>query len=95
MFNANKTLIIFVSILIAFEVNGQEHIISENIDSKKFDPSTLLWYDQPAARWEDGVAVGNGRLGAMIFGNTNEERIQLNEDTYWPEALFNGCKRRL
>ena len=50
---------------------------------KNFDPSTLLWYQSPAAEWEDALPVGNGRLGAMVFGKYGEERIQLNEDTYW------------
>ena len=48
-----------------------------------FDPSTLLWYTTPAKAWEEALPVGNGRLGAMIYGSNSEERIQLNEDTYW------------
>lgn len=48
-----------------------------------FDPSTLLWYSAPATAWEEALPVGNGRLGAMFFGANSEERIQLNEDTYW------------
>jgi alpha-L-fucosidase 2 len=42
-----------------------------------------LWYRQPAARWTEALAVGNGRLGAMIFGGITRERLQLNEDTLW------------
>ncbi|MCX6338109.1 MAG: glycoside hydrolase family 95 protein [Bacteroidetes bacterium] len=53
------------------------------IDKKEFDPSTLLWYKSPASAWEEALPVGNGRLGAMVFGKNNEERIQLNDDTYW------------
>jgi len=48
-----------------------------------FDPTTLLWYRHPAQKWENALPVGNGRLGAMVFGKTDEERIQINEDTYW------------
>ncbi len=48
------------------------------------DPGPMvLWYDEPAKAWTDALAVGNGRLGAMVFGRTDEERIQLNEDTLW------------
>ena len=47
------------------------------------ESSTVLWYKHPAARWEDALPAGNGRLGAMVFGATGEEQIQLNEDTYW------------
>jgi len=42
-----------------------------------------LWYRQPAKQWVEALAVGNGRLGAMVFGGIVEERIQLNEDTLW------------
>ena len=43
----------------------------------------LLWYRQPAAEWTEALPVGNGRIGAMIFGGTASERLQLNEDTLW------------
>ena len=42
-----------------------------------------LWYRQPAERWIEALAVGNGRLGAMVFGKVARERIQFNEDTVW------------
>lgn len=42
-----------------------------------------LWYRRPAEKWEEALPVGNGRLGAMIFGGVETERLQLNEDTFW------------
>lgn len=42
-----------------------------------------LWYRQPAKQWVEALPVGNGRLGAMVFGGTAEERIQFNEATLW------------
>ncbi|MGP8198196.1 MAG: glycosyl hydrolase family 95 catalytic domain-containing protein [Limisphaerales bacterium] len=42
-----------------------------------------LWYRQPASNWVSALPIGNGRLGAMVFGGVNEERLQLNEDTLW------------
>lgn len=42
-----------------------------------------LWYKQPASIWTEAVPVGNGRLGAMVFGGVNEELLQLNEATLW------------
>ena len=42
-----------------------------------------LWYTQPAAKWSEALPVGNGRLGAMIFGGAAGERLQLNEDSVW------------
>ena len=43
----------------------------------------LLWYDKPAVKWVEALPVGNGRLGAMVFGGLNQERLQLNEGTLW------------
>src|SRR5574340_595018 len=45
-----------------------------------------LWYRQPAPDWNEALPVGNGRLGAMIFGGVAEERLQLNEDTLYSEG---------
>ncbi len=45
-----------------------------------------IWHKQPANNWNEATPVGNGRLGAMIFGNVNAERIQLNEDSLWSGA---------
>jgi alpha-L-fucosidase 2 len=42
-----------------------------------------LWYRQPAEEWVEALAIGNGRLGGMVFGGTQSERIQLNEDSLW------------
>ena len=47
------------------------------------NPGLQLWYRQPAAKWIEALPVGNGRLGAMVFGGVPEERIQFNEDTLW------------
>ncbi len=46
-------------------------------------PEWKLWYRQPAAAWTEALPVGNGRLGAMVFGGTQSEIIRLNEDTVW------------
>lgn len=45
-----------------------------------------LWYTAPATKWTEALPVGNGRLGAMVFGGTASERLQLNEDTIWAGA---------
>jgi len=42
-----------------------------------------LWYDEPAQRWTEALPVGNGRLGAMVFGDPAKEHLQLNEETVW------------
>lgn len=63
--------------------NAQKENIPQNIQNKTFDPSSLLWFNAPAKIWNDAIPVGNGRLGAMIFGNPENERIQFNDETYW------------
>jgi alpha-L-fucosidase 2 len=47
------------------------------------DPNHTIWFDRPAEIWEAALPVGNGRLGAMVYGGVNEDRIQLNEDSLW------------
>ena len=48
-----------------------------------------LWYREPASKWEEALPIGNGRMGAMIFGGVHEERLQLNEDSIWYGAPVN------
>lgn len=48
--------------------------------------SLRLWYDHPAGQWVEALPVGNGRLGAMVFGGVENELLQLNEDTLWSGA---------
>lgn len=48
-----------------------------------------LWYRQPAAEWTQALPIGNGRIGAMVFGGIETERLQLNEDTLWSGGPYN------
>ena len=57
-------------------------------DGSAQDQDVVLWYDKPAARWADALPIGNGRLGATVFGGSAdgtpaEEFLQINEDTLW------------
>ena len=45
-----------------------------------------LWYDAPAGQWVEALPLGNGRMGAMVYGGTSRERIQFNESTIWTGA---------
>jgi alpha-L-fucosidase 2 len=47
------------------------------------DHDLTIWFEQPAEQWADALPVGNGRIGAMVFGGVKSERIALNEDTLW------------
>jgi len=50
----------------------------------------ILWYNQPAKIWDEALPVGNGRLGAMVFGDPKNELIQLNEESLWAGAKQNS-----
>jgi alpha-L-fucosidase 2 len=50
---------------------------------QEINTSLTLWYDKPGVEWTDALPVGNGRIGAMVFGGTENERIQFNEETLW------------
>lgn len=51
------------------------------------ETSLILWYNSPPEVWEEALPIGNGRIGAMVFGCTDTERIQLNDDSLWPADL--------
>jgi alpha-L-fucosidase 2 len=77
-------LLLSALVVLVTEAAGQER------------PANILFYTHPAREWNQAMPLGNGRLGAMVFGNVNAERIQLNENTLWmggprdtnnPEAL--------
>jgi alpha-L-fucosidase 2 len=76
---------LFLSLVLISSVcaHAQTNDLPNKINAKSFNPATLSWYNTPAKKWEDALPVGNGRLGAMVFGKNGEERIQLNEETYW------------
>jgi alpha-L-fucosidase 2 len=47
------------------------------------NPDLKLWYKQPSQKWTDALPIGNGRLGAMIYGDATNEHVQFNESTLW------------
>ncbi|MFA6451536.1 MAG: glycoside hydrolase family 95 protein, partial [bacterium] len=53
------------------------------IAAEKNGGDMKLWYQKPAEQWVEALPVGNGRLGAMVFGGVGEERLQLNDGTLW------------
>ena len=65
----NRLITLFIVSLGIAGTNAQNHL--------------TLWYKSPAKAWEEALPVGNGRLGAMIFGDTQKERIQFNENTLY------------
>ena len=70
-------------ILLAFAAAGLVGQIAAADSAPAFNPQLSLWYDQPAAKWTDALPLGNGRIGAMVFGGADGEHLQLNEDTLY------------
>jgi alpha-L-fucosidase 2 len=66
-----KLIIFTYSLLSAMMIYAQENTLLK------------LWYKGPAKQWVEALPIGNGRLGAMVFGNPSNEKIQLNESTIW------------
>ncbi|MDO6429124.1 glycoside hydrolase N-terminal domain-containing protein [Flavitalea sp. BT771] len=69
--NVSKSLPVILLFLLPFALHAQDSLMK-------------LWYLEPAGdKWVNALPLGNGRIGAMVFGNPAEERIQLNESTVW------------
>ncbi len=58
-----------------------------SINSESQNKNDILWYNQPADKWEEALPLGNGRIGVMVFGNPAKEHIQLNDDSMWPSDI--------
>src|SRR5574344_609617 len=75
----NKRAFVFAaSLLVAFIAYAQQ------VNPLK------LWYDAPAKVWTEALPLGNGRLGAMVFGDPSKEEFQLNEETIWGGSPHNN-----
>ncbi len=75
--SAQLLSVLLLSVLLLSSCDHKMHF------DKELDPSMMLWYDRPAANWTEALPVGNGRLGAMVYGGSAEETIQFNEETLW------------
>jgi alpha-L-fucosidase 2 len=71
------------AIFVPFILLGVLMIFPVTVEAQASEQSQSLWYEQPAENWTDALPVGNGRIGAMVFGRVFDERIQFNEDTLW------------
>ena len=86
-----KKLFILTFLIACNVVIGQNN---NNLQTDpKFDPSTVLWFSKPAKVWEAALPLGNGRLGAMVYGGVKEEKIQFNEDTYYTGGPYSTVKK--
>jgi alpha-L-fucosidase 2 len=67
-----RRLVLFTTAFVVFHFN-----------SRAAESPLTLWYGQPAEKWTEALPLGNGRLGAMVFGGVAREHLQLNEGTLW------------
>ena len=58
-------------------------LLATSCQKEKEEHALKLWYNIPANVWTDALPIGNGRLGAMVFGGVENDRIQFNEETLW------------
>ncbi len=85
---AGRFLVAFFFLFaVYFTLSGCRTNPTSGIESHRLDVEDWggmkLWYRRPAKEWTEALPVGNGRLGAMVFGTVEAERLQLNEDTVW------------
>lgn len=64
----SKTILFLVAVFVAVQLPAQD---------------LKLWYQHPAKEWVEALPIGNGRLGAMVFGGVQTDRVQFNEETLW------------
>jgi len=57
--------------------------VESSVNAAAPEAPLCLWYRQPATNWNEALPLGNGRLGAMVFGTPGKERLQLNEESLW------------
>ncbi len=78
-----RLIVITLSVLLWNIFLIPESLTQENNPSEPTGNDLKIWLTRPADTWENALPVGNGRLGAMIFGGVEKERIQLNEESVW------------
>ena len=88
-----ELLITSAAVALASKANAEN-----DVEPHTSEQDIVLWYDKPASRWADALPIGNGRLGAMVFGGGADgapakELLQLNEDTLWSGKPHDGNNR--
>jgi len=71
-----SALLIVLTVQTSYNSDGQSFLVHSKRDM-------VLWYQQPGEQWLEGLPIGNGYMGAMVFGKVQNERIALNESSFW------------
>ena len=67
----------------AIWIHAASIVLGLSAEQASAKDTVRLWYDEPASKWTEAMPLGNGRLGAMVFGTAPKERLQLNEESLW------------
>ncbi len=81
-FNLNTALAVFIF----FFSLGQQELAAQTVglnSDSGIEANNKLWYTKSAADWMEALPIGNGKLGAMVFGGVESEHLQLNEESVW------------
>ncbi|MDO5447480.1 MAG: glycoside hydrolase family 95 protein [Prevotellaceae bacterium] len=65
-------------------------VVASMLSSQRSFAQSQLWYDRPASQWLEALPVGNGFMGAMVFGGIEKETLQLNETSFWSGSPHNN-----
>jgi len=76
LFVCITAFLFFLTAQTSFKLYGQSSLVNSKRDM-------VLWYKQPGVKWLEGIPIGNGYMGAMVFGRVQHERIALNESSFW------------
>ncbi|MFY0714909.1 glycoside hydrolase family 95 protein [Seonamhaeicola sp. NFXS20] len=86
-----KTILAILAIALCISCSNSEQ---KKQDQKSKEQPLKIWFEQPAQKWNEGLPIGNGSLGAMLYGTPSKETICLNEETIWTgEKLYNRDKK--
>jgi len=78
-----RTFLTIVLLICMHSSVYSEHGPGSEPGRSQLHPASTLWFDQPATGFDQSLVLGNGRIGAMVFGGTDEEQIVLNEESVW------------
>jgi alpha-L-fucosidase 2 len=90
--NLKAIILNFVALLVFLGTDF--HALADAVADVARCPASryVLWYLQPATNWYEALPVGNGRMGAMVFGGIATEHLQLNEDTIWSGGPYQPAR---
>lgn len=81
--NKAKSFIFFLVLVVFAQQNLMSQSKTDEVSKSNEVYKNKLWYNEPASKWMEALPIGNGRLGAMVYGGIVNEKLQLNEESVW------------